>query len=288
MSEIPWAGSPANGVELVEYNGLQAIKIATPAVSALVYRMGAHIAQWAPAGQKSAIFLSEASNFALGTPIRGGIPVITPWFGPAEAGLHGWARTHEWELAEVHETGGEVELELRLPASEAYGPHGAELECALRIKLGASLEVTFTVTNISTREVQPEMALHAYWEVDAQAVTIAGIEGGGVDRLRDNAEISGPLEPLTGQTVDRLYTFPAEIIIHDAGNSRDIVLSSPESVQAVVWNPGVSGAQSNADFKDDDWQKFICVEATRVRDFAPVINPGEAASLNLRAEVRAA
>jgi glucose-6-phosphate 1-epimerase len=64
-----------------------------------VYLHGAHVTHHCPAGQRPLLFLSERSRFAAGKPIRGGVPVIFPWFGArvdhSEAPDHGFARTRE-------------------------------------------------------------------------------------------------------------------------------------------------------------------------------------------------
>ena len=49
------------------------------------------------------LFVSRESHFVDGKPIRGGVPLIFPWFGPNTANpslpAHGFARTRRWELA---------------------------------------------------------------------------------------------------------------------------------------------------------------------------------------------
>jgi D-hexose-6-phosphate mutarotase len=47
------------------------------------------------------LFMSPASQFAVGKAIRGGVPIIFPWFGAREGfPSHGFARVTEWELEE--------------------------------------------------------------------------------------------------------------------------------------------------------------------------------------------
>src|ERR1700734_1263743 len=77
---IPGALSfaPGNG-------GLIVARVATPACTAEIYLHGAHLAAWQPAGHAPALFLSERSSFTAGKPIRGGVPIIFPWFGARTA-----------------------------------------------------------------------------------------------------------------------------------------------------------------------------------------------------------
>jgi glucose-6-phosphate 1-epimerase len=45
-----------------------------------VYLHGAHVTSWIPAGDQERIYLSRASKFRGGAPIRGGVPVVFPQF----------------------------------------------------------------------------------------------------------------------------------------------------------------------------------------------------------------
>src|ERR1700684_620899 len=83
------------------YPGMTRVVVTTSSCSAELYLQGAHLTHWQPAGEKPVLFLSEKSAFAPGKAIRGGVPVIFPWFGPRSDGkpgpAHGLARTALWE-----------------------------------------------------------------------------------------------------------------------------------------------------------------------------------------------
>src|SRR6266446_10282075 len=80
---------------------LPMVKISTGVSTAEVYRHGAHVTHFKKNNEPPLLFLSQCSRFAEGQPIRGGIPVVFPWFGPREGlGQHGFARLKEWELKE--------------------------------------------------------------------------------------------------------------------------------------------------------------------------------------------
>ncbi|WP_124039467.1 thioesterase [Neoactinobaculum massilliense] len=276
--------SALDGVQLVTKHGLQAVEVKTDVATGLVYLYGAHVAAWAPAGQPSALYMSPDSVFTQGEPIRGGIPVITPWFGPSEDGLHGWARIHTWELEDVRNDAGTVTVVLTLAGERPGERDSAALSLRYTVVFGRELGIEFAVTNAGGGEVQPELALHAYWAVDARHVSLSGVESGGVDRLNGNAALpDGAFEALTGQTVDRFYPFTGPIAIADGTAGRTITVTSPESDKTVVWNPGTAGSQSNTDMPDDAWEHFVCVKATRVRDGAPRLHAGESAILTLHA-----
>jgi glucose-6-phosphate 1-epimerase len=80
--------------------GLVRAVIATPAAEAIIYLHGAHLTHWKPRGQRPVLFVSSKNLFVPGKAIRGGVPVIFPWFGPRSDGkpgpMHGFARTAEW------------------------------------------------------------------------------------------------------------------------------------------------------------------------------------------------
>lgn len=286
MTDIPWMDAAIDGVSITKVRDLKALSIDIPGVEALLFVQGAHLAQWTPRGQKPVIFTSEATRLETGIPIRGGIPVIVPWFGPADKGLHGWARNLQWSLESVGQTDeGAVTVEFSLDNVDR-GLYAESLSQKILFTLGKELRIALTVKNTGSSPIDVEMALHAYWNVDARNLTVRGLDSGGIDRTDDDSPVPpGPFEPLTGQTIDRFYPFAESITLRDRGNNRDIVISSPESVQAVAWNPGKAGAAASSDMLDDDWQKFICIEATRVRDYAVTLAASEEASLTLSAQV---
>ena len=76
--------------------------VETSASQAEIYLHGAHVTRFQKKGEEPLLFMSAASDYAADKPIRGGVPLIFPWFGPRE-GLpaHGFARTVEWDLGET-------------------------------------------------------------------------------------------------------------------------------------------------------------------------------------------
>src|SRR5438093_768942 len=83
--------------------------ITTPAAEAHIYLHGAHVTHFQPRGSRPVLFLSSRSNFDAGKPIRGGVPLIFPWFGPrdsdANAPMHGFVRTRTWKVESVEAVG---------------------------------------------------------------------------------------------------------------------------------------------------------------------------------------
>src|SRR5256885_743609 len=110
---------------------LPMLEIITPWSTAGIYLQGAHVTHFSKKDESPLLFLSQCSRFAENEPIRGGIPVIFPWFGPRE-GLpqHGFARLKTWELKEfVPAPDGSVSVRFRLPdcpEASAFPPFSAD------------------------------------------------------------------------------------------------------------------------------------------------------------------
>src|SRR5438067_12687170 len=86
-------------------NDLPLLSITSPQAMVHIYLHGAHVAHYHPAGtQPPVLYLSPTSAFESGKPIRGGVPIIFPWFGPRQGdptSLHGFVRTRTWEVRQV-------------------------------------------------------------------------------------------------------------------------------------------------------------------------------------------
>ena len=88
---------------------------------------GAHLTAWLPPGERPVLFTSPNSVFAPGRAIRGGLPIIFPWFGASRqspaAPQHGFARTTTWHLDSVETVGGQsLTLTLSLGDGDVGSP----------------------------------------------------------------------------------------------------------------------------------------------------------------------
>ena len=83
-------------------HGLVKAVISLDGMAGELYLQGAHLTAWQPRGGRPVLFTSPNTGFAPGRAIRGGIPIIFPWFGPSRhasaAPQHGFARTAQWHL----------------------------------------------------------------------------------------------------------------------------------------------------------------------------------------------
>src|SRR6266705_1927287 len=101
QQHAPDAGE-AGRVSFMEGRGeMPMLEVTTAWSTAEIYLHGAHVTHFKKKEGQPLLFLSQCSRFAENEPIRGGIPVIFPWFGPREGmAQHGFARTKNWDLKE--------------------------------------------------------------------------------------------------------------------------------------------------------------------------------------------
>jgi glucose-6-phosphate 1-epimerase len=259
---------------------LPMININTEWSSAEVYLHGAHVTQFQKKNELPLLFLSQVSRFEDGQPIRGGIPVILPWFGARE-GLptHGFARIKDWELREIIPSkDGSISLRFQLPdCAEAASvpPFTADYI----VTVGEVLSLELGVTNKSMdQEFSFENCLHTYFNVgDIGAVSIAGLKG----NFARKTETSDTIK--IGSEVDRVYmdtTAPVDIL--DEKLRRKIRVEKENSASTVVWNPWITKAQQMPDFGNEEYQRMVCVESGNVGKNKITLAPGKSASLKVK------
>src|SRR6185369_9462942 len=127
---------------------LPMIQVSTRWSTAEVYLQGAHVTHFGFHKQPPLLFVSQCSRFAADQPIRGGIPIIFPWFGARE-GLpqHGFARLKEWQLKEFSPAAdGSVSVRFCLPEYpelSGFAPFTADYV----VTVGQALTLKLVVTN---------------------------------------------------------------------------------------------------------------------------------------------
>src|ERR1041385_5128693 len=112
------------------------LEITTPWSTAEIYLHGAHVTQFQRQDEPPLLFLSQCSRFEPDAPIRGGIPIIFPWFGKPAGQLHqhGFARLRDWVLKEFHSPAdGSVTVRLALPADAELADGAISVEYVVKI-----------------------------------------------------------------------------------------------------------------------------------------------------------
>lgn len=255
---------------------------------------GAHVTHWTPDGEP-VLFLSSRAEFAPGRPIRGGVPVCFPWFGPGRDGqsrpAHGWARTLDWTLSQATEVDGVTTLEWRLTDADVVEAPGLtrwghSFEATCRQRFDSELTLDFTVRNTGNESFDYEAALHTYFRVgDVAQVIVEGLGGADYwDKLTGQTQTQiGDLQ-LTDRT-DRVYASAADTRIVDPVLERTITVAKAGSATTVVWNPWEAEAANIADLGEGEWREFLCVETANTGADAVRLAPGQLHTMTVRLTV---
>jgi glucose-6-phosphate 1-epimerase len=252
-----------------------------------VYLHGAHVTQYVKAaGGPPVLFVSKESLFRPDKAIRGGVPLIFPWFGPrspdpaGNSPMHGFARTSAWEVESAGATGAGTSIVLVLRSNDATRktwPH--EFELRYTVTLGAPLTMELSVRNTGSGPFTFEEALHTYLTVaDVRNVTIEGLAGtrfvDKTDNMATKTQDPSPPMKITAET-DRIYlATKSTCTVADPGLGRRITVAKEHSDATVVWNPWVAKAKAMADFGDDEWLEMLCIETCNVAGHAVTLAAG--------------
>jgi glucose-6-phosphate 1-epimerase len=276
-------------VTLQEGNGeLAKINVCTAASTAELYLHGAHVTDFRKKEEPPLLFMSQCSRFEASQPIRGGIPIVFPWFGPREGEpSHGFARITDWEL---HETtalpAGGATLRFSLPetAENAVWP---TFTAYYVVTVTDSLLLDLVVTNTSPVQSFPfENCLHTYFAVgDINAASVTGLKGlNYLDHVDNFAPKTDPDEALRfSAEVDRIYldqTGPLEIL--DRRLKRRIRIEKSGSASTVVWNPWIAKSQRIPDFGNEEYKQMLCVESGNVSRNGITLAPGRSAAMRVK------
>jgi len=282
-------GGPAGRVVFIDGRGeLPMLEVSTAWSTAEIYLHGAHVTHFQKKGDSPLLFLSQCSRFGENEPIRGGIPVIFPWFGPREGMTqHGFVRLKNWGLKEVAPaTDGSVSLRFCLPEfpeASAFPPFSVDYV----VTVGETLGLELLVTNKSPDEAFTfENCLHTYFDVgDISLVLVTGLKGVTyLDKVANFAEKkeAGDVIRISSE-VDRIYQNTTDTVeILDQKVGRKIRVEKHGSVSTVVWNPWIGKAQQMPDFGNDEYQRMICVESGNVAANSIRLPPNETARLAVK------
>jgi D-hexose-6-phosphate mutarotase len=260
--------------------GLTVATIANRHAEATVALHGGHVLAFQPHGQRPVLWTSRMSQYAAGKPIRGGIPLCWPWFGPhpvdADKPAHGFARLAAWSVVDaVAEDLTRLRLALAdSAATRALWPHAFRLE--LTVSIGPDLEVELLVRNPGPASFTCNGALHSYFAVsDIARSSIDGLDGCVyLDKVAgyERREQAGPIA--VAAETDRVYVDTAgDCRIVDADWERRIRIAKTGSRTTVVWNPWIERARQLADFGDDEYREMVCVEAANAGDDRITVEP---------------
>ncbi|GAB3945200.1 D-hexose-6-phosphate mutarotase [Corynebacterium tapiri] len=239
---------------------------------------GAHVLS-AETSKGDLFYLSSAARLGSASPIRGGVPIIAPWFGPFLKGdpKHGWARTSQWNTT-LTDAGFAAELE----------------QDGLVLGYQASLEddvltLRLTMQNTTDESRMVQFALHPYFAVsDVRDIKVSGCAGESVlDRVDGKRETAGEAFTFDGELLDSIVEEGvAEVTIEDAERTLSLRMRGHDSI--VVWNPGEREADKLEDVGPKEWSAFVCVEPAVLgaEQQGTQLSPGEINELTLEVSVQ--
>ena len=275
-------------VTFMEGNGgLPKLEVTADRSSAEIYLHGAHVTDFQKKGEAPLLFTSQFSRFNAGQPIRGGVPLIFPWFGPREGEpTHGFARLASWELHEavtLPDKG--VTLRFHLPdiaESAVWPPFSANYV----VTVTDSLSMELLITNISADETfHFEACLHSYFFVgDINEIAIVGLKGAKyldkADHFAEKQETGDAIR--IASEVDRIFhdsTAPVEL--HDRKLRRKIRVEKNGAASTVIWNPWIAKAQQMPDFGNEEYKQMVCIESGNVGKNRVALEPGRTAVMKV-------
>lgn len=225
--------------------GREAFTVANDAHELLVARDGAQCLAWRWRGD-DVLWQASGAEYAPGKPVRGGVPLVFPWFGddPERRGrpAHGFVRSRTWQLAPRQPANG-VALTLASSADDAaLWPH--EFGLQLEVGLDPAPVLRWTVHNPGAVAWRFEQALHTYFAVgDVHSASVHGLQG--VPCTEHAAAPEGAWDaqaPLRFRAeTDRVFQdVPERIELHAPALGRRIVMTTRTSTTM----PGIAARSS--------------------------------------------
>ncbi|KAK5124933.1 hypothetical protein LTR85_001123 [Meristemomyces frigidus] len=256
-------------------------------VEVLLY--GATVISWKHNGREN-LWVSKAAKLDGSKPVRGGVPVVFPCFGPPPADhatsalpQHGFARNSTWEylgksssesgkLASGGDDGVKLDFGLS-PAElsdEAKKAWPYDFGLVYSVTLGKDgLQTMLNVQNKGKESFEFQMLLHTYFKVDdISKVTVNGLGSSTyIDKVLNATTHtqSTPSLSITGET-DRVYKSIKQdttSILQDGKPRLDVIRDN--LVDSVVWNPWIEKGKGMGDFEPKDgYKNMVCVEVGAV------------------------
>ena len=258
--------------------GLPMLLVENRQARAVIALQGAHVMSFQPKGQREMLWISPKTLFESGKPIRGGIPLCLPWFGPHsedKTWLHGFARTRQWTLVGSNTLAdGATRLVLELSGEAtlcALWPH--DFLFHLEIVVGKTLRLEMTVENRGQAPAPLAFAFHTYFAVpDVAQAVISGLEGTSfIDKTDNLARKTQQGEFTISAMTDRVYLdVPAKQRIKSEDGA--ITIESPSRC-AIVWNAWHND-KNIGDIGEGNHVGYVCVERGDVADHAVTLAPG--------------
>ncbi|KAL8709075.1 MAG: hypothetical protein Q9220_006096 [cf. Caloplaca sp. 1 TL-2023] len=254
----------------------------------IILLYGASVISWKSANGRENLFLSSKAHLDGSKPVRGGVPLVFPVFGPpdpqhatAKLPQHGFARNSRWEYlgksssesSTLPDSKGDASVKLDFGLSDGMLSNPGwnyHFNLTYSVTLSQdSLETSLAVRNTGSSNYEFQVLFHTYLAVDdINETAITGLEKATFkDKMQGGKEVKPAGQPIRIESeTDRIYTAAPEqrITVLEGGTGRYEIARDMLS-DVVVWNPWIEKAKGMADFgPEDGYKKMVCVEAGSV------------------------
>jgi len=236
------------------------------------------------ANLKEILFVSSRAFLDGTKPVRGGIPVVFPCFGPPthpdhlKLAQHGFARSVTWKFDSVitdNEAGVSIGLTLDPGDDASIGSkYTRPFHLKYVVTLAAhQLSTDLHVTNTSLSDtLEFQALLHNYLRVPADEVVISPLQNlTYYDKTETTEEARAAPKIETRAQVD--FKRVTDSVYENAPLKYDISwprggiqLKVAHFKDLVVWNPQQEG-QKLSDMEENGWKNYVCVEPGHARGF---------------------
>ncbi|KAF7347826.1 DNA polymerase [Mycena venus] len=237
------------------------------------------------------LFVSATAIRDGSKPVRGGIPVVWPFFGPPthpehkQLAQHGFARSSNWSWDGVTtDEGDRVSVTLTLePTPAITALYKRPFHLSFVVSLGEyDLSTELHVKNTSPSTDYPpdylefQALFHNYILAPANDVLVTPLQNlSYFDKTEATEEGRATAKTETRAGVDvRKFT---DSVYENASQSYEvtwpgggIAIKTSNLKDVVVWNPQAEAGSKMGDMEKGGWEKFICCEPGHVRGFEKV------------------
>jgi glucose-6-phosphate 1-epimerase len=252
-------------------NGFEYIEIRNNSAYAKIALQGGHLFHYAHNNKsKPIIWLSDESEFQIGTAIRGGIPICWPSFGMNNKNLaqHGFARVSIWNLISVKELDScTTQVVLKLTdTQESLRLWNYKFSLELKITISETLIIEMQTTNLDKKPFTLTQAFHTYFNIsNISNISISGLDSKPYLNALNNLKTQQKGDIKFVSELDRVYQeVDSEIILNDI--DKKIKIYNEGSSSVVVWNPWVDKCRKMSFMDANAFKEFVCIESANAFD----------------------
>ncbi|KAL1920634.1 uncharacterized protein VTP21DRAFT_1011 [Calcarisporiella thermophila] len=254
------------------------LELPSARASAEVSLYGATVTSWKIDGREL-LMVSKNAILDGSKAIRGGIPIVFPQFGVAQAPSpmaalpqHGIARISTWEYLGIL-TDNEKEISVRFGLKDTQiakhrnlWPNSFRLHYTVTLSSDGSFSQRLNVKNEGSDTFEFNTLLHTYFEVsDISKVKVRGLKNFSFfDKVHAQRGIEKSDSITIAEEVDRVYEKVDNNTIEIDCGDHLMRIEKNNFKDVVVWNPWVDKSKQMADFGDEEYKHMICVEVGNV------------------------